>query len=213
MSQTGTYLRRFAHDDNGATVVELAIIVPLLMLLTFGVLDYGRLFWIESMAQKATSIAARTAAVRPPVCPGVPETISLAASAPNDGTVKFGTLCRAGGICANGGTQTCALDTTTASGLEIWNRIAPLMPPGSTPANVQVSYSFDGRIGFLGGPYSPVVTAELVGLTFQFASPLGSLGAIAASDASVSASLGSTILLPNMSVSMPGEDLASGVSN
>jgi Flp pilus assembly protein TadG len=213
MKGAHTFPRRFLRDEQGATVVELAIVIPLLMLLMFGLLDYGRLFWIEAMAQKATSIAARTAAVRPPVCSGVPETIGLAASAPNDGTVKFGTLCRAGGICASGGTQTCALDTATASGLEIWNRIAPLMPPGSTAANVQISYSFDGRIGFLGGPYSPVVTAELVNLTFRFASPLGSLGALAASDASVSAALSNTVPLPNMSVSMPGEDLASGASN
>lgn len=206
-------LRRFRRDEAGTTVVELAIVVPLLLLLLFALIDYGRLFWIESMAQKAISIAARTAAVRPPVCAGVPKTITAVQTTPGDPAPKFGTICRANGVCASGGEQTCALDVSTATGQEIWNRIEALMPPGSTPANVRMRYTFDGRIGFLGGPYSPIVTAELVNLNFNFVLPLGGLAALASSDASQQSALANTIALPNMSVSLPGEDLASGASN
>ncbi len=208
-----SFLRRFGRDESGTTVVELAIVVPLLLLLLFALIDYGRLFWIESMAQKATSIAARTAAVRPPVCNNVPTTITPVATSPGEIAPKFGTLCQGSGVCANGGEQTCALDTGTATGQEIWDRIEALMPPGSSPANVRLRYTYDGRLGFLGGPYSPIVTAELVDMTFNFVLPLGGLAALAANDTSKKSALANSIALPNMSVSLPGEDLASGVSN
>ena len=71
-------LRRFGRDTRGTALVEMAIVIPLLLLLIFGILEYGRLFWITGSAQKATAIAARIAAVRPAVCPGVPTTISAA---------------------------------------------------------------------------------------------------------------------------------------
>lgn len=206
-------LARFAHDTQGATLLEMAMVMPLLLLLIFGLLDYGRLFWIEAMAQKATAIAARTAAVRPPVCAGVPTVISVSSTNPGEVAPKFGTLCRAGGVCADGGEQSCLLDTATAAGAEIWDRIAPLMPPGATAANVRLRYSFDERIGFLGGPYSPMVTAELVDLAFQFATPLGGLAAMAANDDTLATTSPNSIALPAMSVSLPGEDLAAGLPN
>jgi len=213
MTDRVSFLRRFGRDEAGTTVVELAIVVPLLLLMLFALIDYGRLFWIESMAQKATSIAARTAAVRPPVCNNVPTTIAAVATTPGNAAPKYGTLCQGSGVCASGGEQTCALNTGTTTGQEIWDRIEALMPPGSTPANVRLRYIFDGRIGFLGGPYSPIVTVELVNLNFNFVLPLGGLAALAASDATQQSAFANSIALPNMSVSLPGEDLASGASN
>ncbi len=207
------FLRRFKRDTSGTTLVEMAIVMPLLLLLIFGVLEYGRLFWITSITQKATAVAVRLAAVRPPVCPDVPDVISAVSVSPGGTAPKFGTICRTGGVCANLGEQVCALNLGTVTGQEIWTRVAALMPPGSTAANIRLRYSFDGRIGFIGGPYSPVVTVELINLEFQFISPLGQLAALAASDATLAASHTNSIILPSMSASLPGEDLASGVTN
>ena len=36
-------MNRFAHKETGAAVVEFAIAVPLLVVLVFGIVDYGRL--------------------------------------------------------------------------------------------------------------------------------------------------------------------------
>lgn len=210
-------LRRFKRDETGTTLVEMAIVMPLLLLLIFGILEYGRLFWITSASQKAMAIAVRTAAVRPPVCAGVPTIITAASTPPNTPAPRFGTVCRAGGACANGGEQVCALNIATTTGQEIWDRVSALMPPGSTPANIRMRYTFDGRMGFVGGPYSPVVTAELVDLNepdqafqFQFVLPLGPLAALASNAAYTSPT---RISLPSMSASLPGEDLALGVTN
>ena len=49
---------RRAHDDRGAAAVEMAIVTPLLLLLLFGIIQYGMLF--HSM--QAASATARDAA-------------------------------------------------------------------------------------------------------------------------------------------------------
>jgi hypothetical protein len=63
-------------------------------------------------------------------------------------------------------------------------------------------------MGFLGGPYVPVVTVEMEDVTFDFVTPLAGLATIAG--ATGGSSIGSTLTLPSMSVSLPGEDLAQG---
>jgi hypothetical protein len=203
-------LLRLRADTKGSALVELSVVMPLLLLVILGVLDYGRLYWNESMAQKATAIAVRLAAVRPPACPGVPSTIGAAPLAPGANPPEAGTLCRVGGVCAVATPPACQLDLNNATAAEIWDRIRFLLPPDAEPANVQLEYTFDGSIGFLGGPFSPIVTSELINLEFSFVSPLGQLAAVAASDGTIANAKALTIPLPSMSASIPGEDMASG---
>ncbi|MGR3344282.1 MAG: hypothetical protein ACU0DI_13865 [Paracoccaceae bacterium] len=122
---------------------------------------------------------------------------------------RFGTSCSfVAGTCINVGTITCAGVATNATAAEIWARITPLMPAGTTIANLQFSYSFDPNLGFLGGPYTPMVTVDLNPPPFQFISPLGALAS--AAGAGNPGTLGSNIAYPTFSVSLPGEDLALG---
>ncbi|WP_170421748.1 TadE/TadG family type IV pilus assembly protein [Ruegeria arenilitoris] len=202
-------IRSFRHREEGGALVELGMVIPLFLVLIFGILDYGRLYWSTTMAQKAMQVASRLATVGPPMCGALPSTHTLAGSAPT--TTRFGALCRNGGICAVPNLPApCQLDTSTAYGGRIWDEIEMLLPPGSTPANVQFTYSHDTRLGFLGGPYTPVVTAEIVNLDFDFALPLGPLAALAASDPAITSSKLNTISIPAMSTSVPAEDLAVG---
>jgi len=196
------------RDTRGSALVEMAMIIPLLLVFLFAIIDYGRLYWNETALQKAMHLAARTAAVRTPVCGGVPATIPAAGGT----TARFGTPCRTGGACGTIANQTCALTAGTTVGAEIWNRIRFLLPPGATAANVQLTYSFDGRIGFMGGPYSPIVTAEFVNMNFDFVLPIAPLLALAANDPTIIATSPTSITLPTMSTSMPGEDLAVGTN-
>jgi hypothetical protein len=97
--------------------------------------------------------------------------------------------------------------------VEIWRRIAPLLPNDATIANLRFTYSATAgdsasQIGFLGGPYVPTVTVELEGLKFRFATPLSGLADLARGAAG--STISNTIAIPAMSVSMPGEDLALG---
>lgn len=213
MTRLGQILRAFWRQERGGALVELGVVVPLFLVLVFGMLEYGRLYWSTTMAQKAMQKAARMATVGPPLCGAMPSTHGLAGSAPSD--TRFGALCRVGGanatVCATPSLPApCQLNTATAYGGRIWNEIEMLLPPGSSAANVQITYSHDHRLGFLGGPYTPVVTAELVNLDFNFVLPLGPLVALAASDPTIATTSPNGITLPAMSTSVPAEDLAAG---
>ena len=57
--------------DRGAAAVEFALVVPLLLLLVMGILDYGRFFFDSVSLRQGAREAARQAVVQPLVYPGV----------------------------------------------------------------------------------------------------------------------------------------------
>jgi Flp pilus assembly protein TadG len=201
-------VQRFVRDEDGTTLVELAFVLPVFLLLFLGLIDFGRMGGEYVMAEKAMQLGTRIAAVRPAACPNVPQmntrgTGLIAGVAPH-----YGAACSAAtGICANPGTQTCTGVSTNATAAEIWTQIRPLMPSHATIANLRFSYSNDQKLGFLGGPYVPMVTLEIQNLNFQFATPLSALAALAAPG---STGPGASLPFPSMSMSMPAEDLALG---
>lgn len=186
-------VRRFVRDDCGAGLVEYALVILLFLTLLFAIIDFGRLGFAIVSANKANQIAARIAAVRDPVCPGVPASNERG----NDTTATFGTLCRAnGGTCAQPPEATCTGFSESATATEILSAIRPLMPPNTGIEDLRFRYTPDPNLGFLGGPYIPIVTVEFAEVDFNFVVPLWGNAL--------------NITLPNMSVSLPGEDLRSG---
>lgn len=201
-------LRRCARDNSGATLVEFAVVLALFLLIFFGLIDFGRLAFNYVTAEKAMQVASRVAAVRPAACPGVALVHQRAAVPLGAVPPQYGTACNANaGICVNPGTVTCAGSTGNATAQEIWTLVSGGLPPDATIGNLLFSYSYDSNLGFLGGPYVPVVTVALQDLDFQFVSPLGALAVMASG---VSSDLGTAIPFPSMSVSLPAEDLALG---
>lgn len=202
-------LARFARDTAGAGLVEFTIVLAVFLLLLFGLIDFGRMAQSWVMAEKATQTAARIATVRPPVCdvPEWPEVNTRGTASP---APDFGTHCRnAPGTCADVGPFECLGDATNPTSVEIFARIAPLLPNGSTPANLRYRYTSDPQLGFLGGPYVPIVTVELADVDFTFISPLGAFAALAGVQGA-GGGFG-TVPMPPMSVSLPGEDLNLGM--
>jgi Flp pilus assembly protein TadG len=57
---------RAHRDDTGAAAVEFAIVTPLLLLLVFGLIQYGFYFWAMQGGSAAAREAARRAAVGAP---------------------------------------------------------------------------------------------------------------------------------------------------
>ena len=201
-------LRRFGADEGGAALVEFALVMLLFFFLFFSLIDFGR--WGSSyvLAEKATQLAARTAAVRPPACAGVPERHERPA-APGANPPRFGTSCRvAGDVCAAAATVSCGGDRGEPDGDEIWARIQPLLPPDATIGDLRFEYRFDPNLGFLGGPYTPMVTVEITPPNFQFVSPLGAMAA--ALGGGGGGALGAAQPYGGFSVSLPAEDLANG---
>ena len=55
--------RRQRRGDSGAVAVEFALVLPILLLLLFGIVQYGLYFWAAQGGASATREAARRAAV------------------------------------------------------------------------------------------------------------------------------------------------------
>lgn len=215
--------RRASDDESGAAMVEFAIVVGLFFFIFFTLIDFGRLMYTYVHAESAAILATRTAVVRPPVCTGVPITNLPPASAGADHP-RSGTSCDfvplgGGGTCAtinvscNVGDQNLQANATV---VEVWNRIQNLMPPGSDIEDLTFRYEFDARLGFLGGPYTPMVTVEFdlddPGEEFQFVSPISGLATLAITGTAGDGTL-PTIQYPDFSVSLPAEDLRDGTGS
>jgi Flp pilus assembly pilin Flp len=199
-------VRDFCADENGASLVEFSLVVTLFLFLLFGMVDFGRIGHAWVGANKATQLAARLAAVRPPACSGV--TFPPLNLRGTNTSLSFGSLCRAAsGVCANPGTFTCQGVASNATAQEIFTAVRPLVPPGTTIGQMRYSYAFDPNLGFLGGPYVPMVTVEFTSVNFTFVSQLGAFVTALTGQTST---LGAPLSLPGMSVSLPGEDLALG---
>ncbi|MBD3678496.1 MAG: pilus assembly protein [Rhodobacteraceae bacterium] len=202
---------RFGRDEDGATLVEFAIVLSLFLLIFFGLIDFGRMAFHYVVAERGMYVAARVAAVRPPACPGVPESNQRGPTPNNETPPRFGTSCNAGAtVCTNPGTISCDGTAGNSTADEVWTIVQGTLPNDATIANLRFSYTYDGNLGFLGGPYVPVVTVELQNLNFQFVSPLAALVGLAGGAASPG--LGDDIAFPSMSVSLPAEDLAMGTN-
>ena len=201
MVRTKDYLRK----EEGAILVEFAVVLPLFLVLLFSVIDFGQIYLRWILAEKATHVASRLAVVRPPICAGLPTFNDRTAGLPQ--VLPFGTSCgTVPGLCVDPGTITCTGDTAVGDTLDdILDVIGGFLPASVEPANIRMTYSF-ADLGFLGGPYVPLVTIELVGdIDVPFITPLGPLlqafyGGNGLDDPS----------MPSMRATLPAEDLSEG---
>jgi len=69
-------IRAFGSSNAGSAAVEFAVVAPLLFLLLFGVIEFGRAWWAKSSLQYAAERAARFAVV------------CAAGACPSDGAIK-----------------------------------------------------------------------------------------------------------------------------
>ena len=194
-------LRVLVRDERGGPLAEFALVIGLLFVVAIFVFEITRFFMQAAMAEYGTHLAVRIAAVRPPVCPGVPDFNERA----NGSTARFGTMCsNPSAPCAAVATQSCTGTAGNAVVDEIFGTIQPLLPNGATAANLQFQYESTG-LGFLGGPYVPMTSVSLQDLQHEFILPLGQLfapwGGAGGSGA---------VPLEPLTAAMPGEDLNVG---
>ena len=177
----------------GATAAEFAMVLPLLMLLLFGIMDAGRWLWTVNKAEKATQVGARMAIVTNVLAPGlIAEDYAGQNYGPGGAALKSGDLIPAealGVVRCNSDGRACETapcpdpigdpDATTFAA--IVERMQ-LMYPDIVPANVEVRYSGSGlgsagalpATGPGGGPapaeaieISPLITVSLRNMTFK----------------------------------------------
>jgi hypothetical protein len=213
--------RRHLDWTAGASAAEFALVLPLFMLLFFGIIDGARFVWETNKAEKATQVGARVAVVTNVLSSGLRDedyagqtfggvTIGAGDRIPAEalGTVKCtstGCTCEAGPCPSDLG----ALDSATFNDVLV-ERMRQIHP-AIEPQNVEVRYSgsgfgFAGTAGSGGGggggapeqmEISPLVTVTLVGLEFR---PITSL-------------LFASMSMPAFATTLLAEDGVGSVSN
>jgi len=200
-------LLRFARDETGAAMVEFAMVVGIFFLMVFQIIDFGIFTSNNLMTEKATQMAARIATVRPAACAGLPERYTRGTATPQP---RFGTSCGAvSNACAMPTTVSCAGAATNPTANEIWTRISPTLPSGTQISNLSFIYAADPKLGYLGGPYVPLVTVELTLPAFQLSFPIGALANLAGGG---SGGFSGQPQYRVFSITLPAEDLALGTN-
>jgi hypothetical protein len=212
-------LRHPLHWTSGASAAEFALVLPLFVVLLFGIIDGARFVWETNKAEKATQVGARVAVVTNVLSSGLRDedyagqtaggiTIGAGDKIPAEalGSVKCtssGCTCESGPCPSNLGT----LDSATFNDVLV-ERMRQIHP-AIQPDNVEVRYSGSG-FGFAGTAstgggggateqmeISPLVTVTLVGLEFR---PITSL-------------LFASIAMPAFATTLIAEDGVGSVSN
>lgn len=57
------FWRRLSKSRDGTSAIELALLFPVFLLMTLGVIEFGRALWTQSALQYAVQVAARCGAV------------------------------------------------------------------------------------------------------------------------------------------------------
>ncbi|CDX43013.1 TadE family protein [Mesorhizobium sp. SOD10] len=207
-------LKQFIKSEDGATMVEMAISMTLLLTLTLGFVDFGYAFFQWNAATKAVQVGARLASVSDPVAgalttaaptsnPGAP--VVAGAYGPFACTYSSGGT----GACSNSGAFSAAAfsrifrgDTANTNDDACPDPTINQRPgmchffPGLLRRNVAVTYTATG-LGYqtrLGGPV-PTITVSLQNINFQFFF-LGGFGF-------------GNMAMPSMLSTVTGEDLKS----
>jgi hypothetical protein len=174
-------LRQLLADSRAASAAEFALVLPLLVLLLFGIIDMGRFFWQLNESEKATQMGARMAIVTTPVSP------DLVGASFIDGTTKNGDLVPAAALgtvkCDSAGcsceTDPCPFSTGDVD-VDAFDTIVTRMAqmnPQITADDVEIRYSGSG-FGYAGEAdenmdVQPLVTVSLKPIQFNFISLLG----------------------------------------
>ncbi len=167
-------LSRLLRDRAAATAAEFALVLPLLLVLLFGIIDAGRFMWEYNEAEKATQMGARFAVVANPAAAGLSTySFSISGGVPQGVAVPTSSFDYA--VCNDTSCGTCAgsfcgsIGYSNAAFRNIVDRMRLMYPPIGYN-NVQVEYRNVG-LGFAGNPDGPdvsaLVTVSLTGLTFQ----------------------------------------------
>ncbi|WP_395670238.1 TadE/TadG family type IV pilus assembly protein [Phenylobacterium sp.] len=166
-------LRKLLRDNRGGALVEMTLVFPLMLLLTFGLLEFGMVFWRYHTAEKATAVGARWLSTRHGVAGSAPVTTELYTAVVPDCFVNTtqapGTRCsQIAGAAA--WTQTCSGAGGGGCNAGVMAALVAQMQqyaPFITPANVTVRLR-GSTVGFVGrGRAVPLITVETTGLTYN----------------------------------------------
>ncbi|MEA1072511.1 TadE/TadG family type IV pilus assembly protein [Sphingomonas sp. LY160] len=206
-------IRALVHNRKGASAAEFALVLPLLLLLMFGIIDAARFLWETNRAEKATQVGARVAVVTDAIPGGLVAQRYVGNTAGGTALTQGDLIPRAalGEIrcVSTSGTMSCTCEVSpcpatltpyVTTGHALMLTRMRNIKPDIAEQNVRVSYRGSG-LGYAGDPngmeIAPLVTVELTGVQFK----------------PVTALLLATITLPNFRTTLTAEDSAGIQSN
>ena len=147
------------------------MVLPLLIILLFGIIDAGRYMWSVNRAEKAAQMGVRMAVVTDYVASSIGDDYVGQCSTPLGQGDPIPADCYDQITCSRtGSTATCTEGTANTTA---FNRVLArmqLMMPEIAANNVQIIYSPSG-LGYAGDPngpdLAPLVTVRLSGLSFN----------------------------------------------
>ncbi len=204
LSRLARFARIAARNTRAASAAEFAMVLPLALLLLFGIIDVGRYAWQLNEYEKATQMATRMAVVNNVVSLGLMTETYVNKTTCNEGAAlnpgqricaeALGTI-----ICTSTGctcTGNCPTGASNRDG-DAFDRIVARVQrfqPRVAASQVSVEYRGSG-VGFAGDPnkpeIAPVVTVRVNNAQYE---------AITLSP------IGGTVSLPDFSYSLTLED-------
>jgi Flp pilus assembly protein TadG len=209
----------FWENQAGAVFAEFAILLPVVVIVVCGSIDFLYAFYQWNAAAKAVEVGARIAAVSDPVAPGLNKLSNeavLNGAMPHDPMPSFTLTCKSGactcvGTCngfLNNSFDAMAMNRIVfGRGSAACNDATSYYATGMcdvlssiTPANVVIVYKQTG-LGYAGRPGgpAPTITVSLQNMQFHFFF--------------LSALLGIHIAMPSMATTITAEHLCSGVGS
>jgi hypothetical protein len=88
MTRAFRQIRSFGRSNAGSSAVEFAIAAPILFVLMFAVIEFGRAWWTKNALQYAIERAARYAVVCSAACPSDGQVATYAANQVYDQSIK-----------------------------------------------------------------------------------------------------------------------------
>lgn len=169
-------------DENGAALIEAALVLPVLLIVVFAMADVALFLWQRNAALKAVHLGARRAIVSDALAAGPGLTRLESASYWNDlplgrkcaadddrtsACPTFAVSCTVRGRCACPGFGRCDYNFVDARLTPIAEAMRAALP-GLRPDQIEVSYATNA-LGYVGRPVPvPVnVTVRLVGLRYD----------------------------------------------
>lgn len=160
-------IRRLLLDRTAASAAEFALVLPLMLILMFGIIDGGRWMWMDNRAAKAAQMGARFAVVADPVSSDVSDSYLGLCSPPLTQGDQIPADCFSTVTCVEGGCSSGTYDADNFHSIVNWMR---LFMPDIQNSNVTIEYSPSG-LGYAGDPngadLSPLVTVKLSDLQFR----------------------------------------------
>ena len=161
-------VRRFLRSSKGSTAAEFALVLPIALLLLFGVIDVGNYAWTLNEYEKATQMGARYAVVTDVISPAIVnesytgttcDGVVLEAGSRICSSALGAVICDGQGCTCDASQGACPTGTLSPTDASDYNGLIARMrqfQPRIPDNAVSVEYRGSG-LGFAGDPNKPEI--------------------------------------------------------